>query len=199
MPQPLFNSAKNILPSDGEAFLFKNFFSLAESDRYLALLSEEIEWKQEPIKIYGKEVLQPRLTAFYGDTDKEYRYSGTTMQPHQWTNSLLEIREKVEALAGVKFTSALLNFYRDGKDSMGWHRDNEKVLGISPVIGSVSFGAARIFQFRNYKQRNMVIPVELTHGSFLLMKGETQHHWQHQLPKMKTFGGRINITFRIIN
>lgn len=149
--------------------------------------------------MFGKEILQPRLTALYGDADKKYSYSGITMQPQQWTKSLLEIKDKIEQVAGVTFTTALLNFYRDGKDSMGWHRDNEKVLGINPVIGSVSFGAARTFQFRNYKEKKITQSIELTHGSFLMMKGETQHHWEHQLPKTnKQLAGRINITFRVI-
>lgn len=199
MQQALFNTDENILPCQGEAIFYPGFFLSAESDHYLTILREEIKWKQEPIKIYGKEVMQPRLTAWYGDVDKKYSYSGITMQPQQWTQSLMEIKEKIEKAAGVHFTSALLNFYRDGKDSVGWHRDNEKQLGINPVIGSVSFGATRTFQFRNFKEKNIVRPVDLTHGSFLLMKGETQHYWEHQLPKTnKKTGSRINITFRII-
>lgn len=199
MQQFLFHRFENILPSKGEAILYPQFFSLAASDHYLKLLTDEIEWKQEPIKIFGKEMMQPRLTALYGDADKKYSYSGITMQPQLWIKSLTEIKEKIETVAGVKFTTALLNFYRNGKDSMGWHRDNEKELGVNPVIGSVSFGAARTFQFRNYKEKNNVQSIELTHGSFLLMKGETQHHWEHQLPKMqKQIDKRINLTFRLI-
>jgi alkylated DNA repair dioxygenase AlkB len=199
MQQSLFNTDENILPFRGDAVFYPHFFSIPESDRYLTLLKDEIIWKQEPIKIYGKELMQPRLTAWYGDTGKKYSYSGITMQPKQWTNSLLQIKEKIETISGVSFTGALLNFYRDGKDSMGWHRDNEIELGINPVIGSVSFGANRTFQFRNYKEKATVRSIDLTHGSFLLMKGETQHHWEHQLPKThKDIGSRINITFRVI-
>jgi alkylated DNA repair dioxygenase AlkB len=189
---------KNILPFLGKVVFYHGFFSSAESDHYLSLLQDEIKWKQEPIKIYGKEMMQPRLTAWYGDVDKKYSYSGITMEPRQWTDSLLGIKKMIETVAAVKFTGALLNFYRDGKDSMGWHRDNEKELGVNPVIGSVSFGATRTFQFRNYKEKNPLISIELTHGSFLLMKGETQHHWEHRLPKTsKKIGCRINITFRV--
>jgi alkylated DNA repair dioxygenase AlkB len=159
----------------------------------------EIKWKQEPIKIFGKEIMQPRLTAFYGDAEKVYSYSGIIMKPHAWTNELLEIKTKIETVAQVKFTSALLNFYRNEKDSMGWHRDNEKDLGNNPVIGSVSFGATRIFQLRDYKSRSITKSVELTNGSFLFMRGETQHVWEHQLPKTsRQLGERINITFRKI-
>ncbi|MEO7766884.1 MAG: alpha-ketoglutarate-dependent dioxygenase AlkB, partial [Ferruginibacter sp.] len=143
--------------------------------------------------------MQPRLTAWLGDTTRAYSYSGITMQPQNWTKSLLEIKARIELEAGVCFTNALLNYYRDGKDSMGWHRDNEQQLGANPVIGSVSFGAARAFQFRNYKDKHIVRSISLTHGSFLLMKSETQHYWEHSLPKSKkTMEKRINLTFRII-
>lgn len=199
MQQSLFNQPENILPSKGEAILYAQFFSAEESDVYLTQLTNNINWKQEPIKIFGRTVMQPRLTALCGDTDKKYSYSGITMQPMQWTEQLLKIKAKIETIAGVKFTTALLNFYRHGNDSMGWHRDNEKELGRNPVIGSVSFGAARKFQFRNYADKKIVKNIELTHGSFLLMQGETQHHWEHQLPKTaQTILPRINITFRVI-
>jgi len=199
MQQFSSNTEENLLPCNGEALFYPGFFSPSESDHYLIRMQEEIEWKQETIKLYGKELLQPRLTAFCGDTGKKYSYSGITMRPRKWTDSLLEIKRRIEMVAGVQFTSALLNFYRDGKDSMGWHRDNEKELGVNPVIGSVSFGATRTFQFRNYKEKKVAGSIELTHGSLLLMKGETQRHWEHQLPKMnKEIGKRINITFRVI-
>jgi len=143
--------------------------------------------------------MQPRLTAWYGDPGKAYSYSGITMQPHNWTKALLEIKQRIEAVAGASFNSALLNLYRDGKDSMGWHRDNEKELGINPVIGSVSFGAARTFVLRHYTDKKLKQSIELTHGSFLLMRGRTQHCWEHSLPKRITSTGeRINITFRRI-
>ena len=179
---------------------YPQFFSAQECDLYINKLKEEIKWKQEPIKMFGKEVMQPRLTAFYGDQEKSYRYSGMTMVPHEWTDNLLLIKNKIEKIAQVHFTSALLNLYRNGKDSMGWHRDDEKELGINPVIGSVSFGEARIFQLRNYNDKKMIEKVELTNGSFLLMRGETQHYWEHQIAKTKSeIGERINITFRVIH
>ena len=199
MQQILFETDKNLLPFGGEVLLFQNFFSKKECDKYLNHLVNEIKWKQEPIKIFGKEVMQPRLTAFYGDTDRAYSYSGITMQPHEWTNELLEIKTEIETIAQTKFTSALLNLYRNEKDNMGWHRDNEKVLGANPVIGSVSFGSSRVFQLRNYKDKTIIKSIELNNGSFLLMRGETQHNWQHQLRKTnKPAGIRINITFRVV-
>jgi alkylated DNA repair dioxygenase AlkB len=189
----------NLLPSEGEVIFYPQFFSTQESDHYFAVLEQSIEWKQEPIKIFGRTLMQPRLTALYGEPDKAYSYSGIRMHPLEWTNALLKIKEKIETKSGVVFTTALLNYYRDGKDSMGWHRDNEKSLGINPVIGSLSFGSTRTFQFRKYSDKNVIRSVELTHGSFLLMKGATQHFWEHQLPKTnKQTKARINITFRVI-
>lgn len=189
----------NLLPKDGITRFFPGFFKEQESDHYFDILSKEISWKQEPVIIFGKQIMQPRLTAWYGDEGKSYRYSGITMQPRRWTNTLLEIKERIETIAAVSFNSALLNQYRDGKDSMGWHRDNEKELGTNPVIGSVSFGAGRKFMLKHYQDRSLTRSVELLHGSFLLMYGKTQHCWMHSIPKTtKPLGPRINITFRVI-
>lgn len=188
-----------MLPFDGEVFLNENIFSSGESDKYFELLKNNIAWKQEEIIMFGKKVMQPRLTALYGDANKVYRYSGITMHPLPWTTALKEIKAKVEEISGQSFSTALLNYYRTGQDSMGWHRDNEKELGVNPVIASVSFGAERIFQFRHYKDKATVLSVWLTHGSLLLMQGVTQHCWYHQLPKTKIdMAERINITFRQI-
>jgi len=199
MQQYLFTSGNNILPFNGEALLFPHAFIQKDADNYYNALLNEIQWKHEAIKMFGKKVMQPRLTAWYGDEGKSYSYSGITMQPFSWTDNLLQIKTAIENIAGVHFTSALLNYYRNGSDSMGRHRDNEKELGINPVIGSVSFGAVRKFQLRYYADKTIVRNIHLTHGSFLLMRGETQHYWEHQLPKVKgQAGGRINITFRVI-
>lgn len=199
MQSTLFNTGDNLLPFEGEVYFYPQFFSQAASDQYFDLLQHQVQWKQEPIKIFGKQVMQPRLTAWCGVADKPYSYSGITMQPQPWTESLLQIKTAIEKEARVNFTNALLNYYRDGKDSMGWHRDNEQELGINPVIGSVSFGASRIFRLRHYKTKKIMKSIELTHGSFLLMMGATQHYWEHQVPKTnKPIGGRINLTFRIL-
>lgn len=189
----------NLLPVDGEAVLYPALFTHEESGRYLQLLQETINWKQEPVVLFGKTVMQPRLTAWYGDEGKAYSYSGITMQPQPWTDALLAIKARVESVAGHHFNSALMNFYRNGQDSMGWHRDNESSLGLNPVIGSVSFGAEREFQFRHYMNRSLKRSLLLTHGSVLIMAGATQHFWQHALPKTaKPLSARINITFRKI-
>lgn len=193
------DSLLNILPKDGEVNSFPDIFTKEESDLYFHDLIHEISWKQEPITIYGRTVMQPRLTAWYGDPGKVYSYSGITLQPREWTPVLLKIKKRIETISPVVFNSALLNLYRDQHDSMGWHRDNEKELGINPVIGSVSFGATRTFQFRHYTDKCLRQSIELTHGSFLLMHGKTQHHWEHSLPKRaREMGTRVNVTFRVI-
>ena len=199
MQHSLFGNNNNLLPYKGEAYLYPGFFTKEECGHFFKNLHDNIDWKQEPIKIFGKEIMQPRLTAWYGNSDKPYTYSGITMHPVLWTPALLAIKRKIEVVAQVEFTSALLNLYRDGKDSMGWHRDNENELGINPVIASVSFGASRIFKLRLYENKGISKSMELGDGSFLLMQGETQHYWEHHIPKTdKPVGERINITFRVI-
>jgi alkylated DNA repair dioxygenase AlkB len=189
----------NILPKDGEVKLFTNFFSIAESDYYFQHFLHHTNWTQEPIFIFGKKIMQPRLTAWYGDQDKKFGYSGIVMQNNPWTSELKAIKEKIEAVAQAKFTGALLNQYRSGADSMGWHRDNEAELGKNPIIASVSFGATRVFQFRHYENKKLKTSVELTHGSLLLMQKETQHYWEHAINKTaKPTGTRINLTFRTL-
>jgi alkylated DNA repair dioxygenase AlkB len=191
-------TGNNILPKDGEVLFFPNFFNKAESDRLFKSLIDNILWQQDQIKFYGKMIDLPRLTAWYGDNDKPYTYSGIPMKPHSWTPDLLEIKNKIEKEAKVNFTSVLLNLYRDGKDSVAWHCDDEPELGSNPVIGSVSFGATRTFKFRHLQDKT-VVKVELTHGSFVLMQGETQHKWEHEIPKTsKILTPRVNLTFRVI-
>jgi alkylated DNA repair dioxygenase AlkB len=143
---------------------------------------------------------QPRLTAFYGDVQKPYSYSGIVMTPVEWNEELLFIKEKIETAINIHFTSVLLNFYRDGKDSMGWHADDEKELGENPVIASVSFGETRVFQMKHRKRKDVTKRnIPLTNGSLLLMQGTTQHFWLHQIPKTtKQLSPRINLTFRVI-
>lgn len=190
---------KNLLPSQGEVYLYPGLFNEGESTVLYKFLAERINWKQEPVIIAGREIMQPRLTAWYGDEKKAYSYSGITMHPNCWTDELLDIKQRIEAIAEHEFTSALLNFYRDGNDSVGWHRDNEKELGLNPVIGSVSFGAPRIFCLKHTNDKRLQEKILLTNGSFLLMKGATQHNWRHSIPKdPKVTQGRINITFRTI-
>lgn len=199
MQQQTFLEPTNLLQRDGEVLLFPHFFPEALSARYFSALQNDIQWKHEPITIFGKSVMQPRLTAWYGDAGKEIRYSGITMIPRGWTTELLEIKKAIEPLAGVSFTSVLLNQYRNGQDSVGWHRDNEKELGPQPVIGSVSFGESRKFVFRHRDDHSQKVTVILDHGSFLLMRGDTQIHWDHAIPKSsRELDTRINLTFRVM-
>ena len=185
---------------DAELLYHPAFYDKTESDRIFKTLLETIEWKQDKIMMYGKELPLPRLSAWYGDNNKPYTYSGITLNPLPWTEELLQIKEKIEAEAKVKFSSVLLNRYRDGQDYVGWHTDAEKELGKNPVIGSVNFGATRKFQLRRIDDHKEKFEVELKHGTFLLMQGSTQHYWQHQVPKTATkIGERLNLTFRVIN
>jgi len=185
---------------DAELTLYEGFFNKTESDELYTSLLRDTRWQQDDITLYGKTHLTPRLTAWYGDMDKSYRVSGTKMNPHPWTPDLLLIKKRVEKEAGVVFTSVLLNLYRDGKDSVGWHRDNEKEFGENPVIASVSFGETRPFQLRHkFRKEVGKLEILLTHGSFLLMAGATQHFWEHQVPKTaRSISPRINLTFRVV-
>jgi alkylated DNA repair dioxygenase AlkB len=181
---------------DAEVYYAPHFFTRAESDLYLQRLTDEIDWQQEEIKMYGKQLPLPRLTAWYGD--KGYTYSGLYNAPQPWLRVLLKIKEKVEAASGNRYNSVLLNFYRNGQDSMGWHSDDEKSLGSG--IASVSFGGERGFAFRHRSRKDQpTVKLTLQHGSLLLMQGATQQHWQHQLPKTsRTISPRINLTFRTV-
>lgn len=203
---PLQQSQRITLPTGnnlppGEIIVVQNFFSELESDRFFTKLLSNLTWRQDPIRMFGKTFNQPRLTAWYGDENKSYRYSGITMNPDGWIPSLLSIKEQIERVAELNFNSVLANLYRDGQDYMSWHSDDERELGRNPLIASVSFGAARRFQFRHKSNKNFAkIETTLTHGSLLIMKGSTQHFWKHQIPKMsKVKTARINLTFRVVN
>lgn len=187
----------NLLSADGEVYYFPGFFAPKDADRYLAALAGQTPWKQEPIRLFGKLVMQPRLTALYGDADTGYGYSGIEMTALPWTPVMSELRAAVEAASAETFNVVLLNYYRSGQDSMGWHRDNEKELGPRPFIASISLGAPRRFLLRRYGTKSNQVEVLLEHGSLLVMKGNTQHYWEHSLPKTaRDPGGRINLTFR---
>ena len=180
---------------------FPEFFSRKKSLFFLSKLIDTIKWKQNIIKMYGKENPVPRLEAWYGDPGKSYAYSGIRMEPNPWTDELKEIKRSIEAEVEITFNSVLINYYRDGQDRVAWHSDDEKELGKNPVIGSVSFGAERTFKLRHkkYKENNLKQSIVLKNGSFLLMKGATQHHWMHEIPRTaKPIGSRINLTFRVI-
>jgi alkylated DNA repair dioxygenase AlkB len=185
--------------ADADVVWFPQFFSREESDDLFRRLYDEVEWRQDRMKIYGKEVDLPRKTAWYGDRQKSYTFSRIHLEPEPWTETLLEVKRRVEGVARVEFNSVLLNLYRDGRDSISWHSDAESELGENPVIGSVSFGGERRFMFRHRERQEKPAEVVLTHGSLLVMAGRTQHCWQHQIPKTsRRVEPRINLTFRVI-
>jgi alkylated DNA repair dioxygenase AlkB len=175
------------------------FIPSPDRDRLLVDLIGTTAWREDTFKIYGREVPVPRLIAWYGDPGREYGYSKIVMAPVPWTPALLDVKARVESAAGAGFNSVLLNYYRDGRDSVSWHSDDEPELGPAPVIGSVSFGATRKFQLRHRADRGRRYALDLTHGSLLVMRGPTQRCWQHQVPKTaRAVGPRVNLTFRTI-
>lgn len=172
----------------------------ADPDTILRELIEQIPWRTEVINLWGKDYQQPRLAAWFGDTEARYTYSGLSLNPLPWTDLLCGLRGRVEALAGAAFNSVLLNYYRDHRDGMGMHSDDEPELGRNPIIASLSLGEQRTFVMK-HKFRKELKPVQLPldHGSVLLMKGPTQHNWKHGINKLaRPCGPRVNLTFRRI-
>ncbi len=184
---------------DAEISYYSNFFDVEKSNELFSKLKSEIPWQLDHITVFGKSHPQPRLTSLFGNEGKPYGYSNIIMQPNPWSPLIMYIKNQIEEICQETFTTVLLNKYRDGKDSNGWHADNEKELGKNPIIVSVSFGAERIFQMKHNSIKNLKQNIVLEHGSLLLMKGTTQHFWKHQIPKTaKKINERINLTFRII-
>ncbi|MDR6967975.1 alkylated DNA repair dioxygenase AlkB [Flavobacterium arsenatis] len=184
---------------DAEIIYYPSFFDAVETENIFKELLDTIPWQQDEIKVYGKTHLQPRLTALFGNDGKSYSYSNITMQPYPWNILLQKIKFKIEEEVEANFSTVLLNLYRDGKDSNGWHADDEKELGQNPIIASVSFGAERYFHLKHKHINNLKQKILLESGSLLLMKGTTQHFWLHQILKTsKPISPRINLTFRTI-
>lgn len=166
----------------------------------LGELVSDTPWRQDTVTLWGKTHPQPRLTAWYGDRECAYRYSGIRLEPFVWTSRLSDLRDRAEQIAGVRFNSVLLNYYRDQRDSMGMHCDDEPELGAQPVIASISLGAERALVFK-HKHAPELKPatVVLESGSLLLMRGDTQANWKHGIMKTKRkIGPRVNLTFRKI-
>jgi len=202
MQSDLFKTSDSVIHQLGDASLteYPCLFSPQESDRHLKWLIDEIPWHQADITIAGKVIPIPRLQCWIGDF--AYTYSGISMQPLDWPQRMLPIKAKVEQATGYKFNTVLANYYRDGHDSVAWHSDDEPELGANPIVASVSFGAARLFEMKP-KNRTDIAKQRLTlqHGSVLLMDENVQTNWQHQVPKSRSITSpRINLTFRrIIN
>jgi alkylated DNA repair dioxygenase AlkB len=195
----LFTSAGTLQPipiEDGELALLAPLPFPISSTVILARLFDETPWRHETVVVYGKRHLQPRLTAWYGEAS--YTYSGLTLQPLPMTPLLADLRAAVEAATGHRYNSVLLNYYRDGADSMGMHSDDEPELGPQPVIASLSFGATRRFVLR-HKRTGRTVKLDLPDASLLLMCGDLQRHWLHGINKTtKALDPRVNLTFRYI-
>lgn len=189
---------------DPEAFSYhESFLGRDEADEALATLWSDLEWRQQAITLFGRRVMQPRLVAWYGDPGARYAYSGLALEPLAWHPLLEEFRARLESFVGRPFNSVLANAYRDGRDSMGWHRDDERELGPEPTIASLSLGAERRFLWRAVRRQgegpSRSEGMALAHGSLLIMKGRSQADYQHALPKTRRpCGLRINLTYRNI-
>ncbi|MEM8949156.1 MAG: alpha-ketoglutarate-dependent dioxygenase AlkB [Pseudomonadota bacterium] len=186
----------NLLPRDGEAWLIDDALSKEHADSCFSDLLESVDWQQEHAVLFGRQIPIPRLTAWYGAHG--YAYSGIRHEPVPLTSTLKALTSTIEDITGARFNSVLINLYRDGQDSMGWHSDDEPVLGPEPEIASLSLGALRRFHFK-HKTSAERVALDLAHGSCLIMRGCCQACWRHQLPKTrKRIGPRINLTFRTI-
>jgi alkylated DNA repair dioxygenase AlkB len=175
---------------------FPRLLTQEQSDWAYRYLTEKINWTQDRYNFSGREVKAPRLTALYGDCD--YSYSGQKKIARPWTEPLLRLKAIAEEHADVSFNALLLNWYRNGQDSVSWHADDEPELGQNPVIGSFSFGATREFKLKQI-ETGKVIKIPLHHGDYLVMAGQTQHYWLHTIAKTKKVDeGRVNLTFRKI-
>jgi len=182
--------------SPPETELREKFLPPAEADEYFQRLRSTLAWRQEAMRLGARRVHLPRLTAWYGEPEATYVYSGIRNVPLPWTQDLLELRARIEAFAGAEFNSVLCNLYRGGQDSMGWHSDDEREM--ASTIASLSLGAARTFQLRRKAPPADLVSMRLPSGSLLLMLGDTQRQWQHRVPKEAASGERINLTFRLV-
>ncbi len=198
--QTLFNLPNtNLLPCDGELYYDAHFLEHSVAQTLFDTLSNQINWQQYHIKMFGKMLPQPRLTAWYGDNEISYSYSNLHLKALPFTPALEQLRTKLQTSLNMPLNSALLNLYRDKNDSMGWHADDEKELGLNPSIASLSVGSTRKFMIKHKTKPHLKLTLPLAHGSLLIMKGSMQHHWLHAIPKSsQDCGPRINLTYRQI-
>lgn len=185
---------------DADVSILRDLDTHAQHAEIFESLLRDTKWQQREMNIYGKKILQPRLTAWYGDSGRTYMYSGIRNTPLPWNDLLREIKRRIEDCTDLRFNSVLLNYYRDNSDSMGYHSDDERELGPEPSIASFSLGDTRTFLFKHKTKKELeVVPVLLNEGSVLLMKGRTQRFWKHAINREKRHcGPRINLTFRRI-
>ncbi|MCH2190545.1 MAG: alpha-ketoglutarate-dependent dioxygenase AlkB [Gammaproteobacteria bacterium] len=171
-------------------------FSCEMSQKWFVDLLNKTPWKQDEVVVYGKRHLAPRLSCWMGESWMTYTYSKNKMRPRAWGELPWKIKTHVEGMTGETFNSVLINYYRNGQDSNGWHADDEIELGPQPTIASLSLGASRDFYLRNKHDHKDKLKLSLKAGSLLMMRGTTQDHWQHSVPKRASAGPRINLTFR---
>lgn len=192
------SSSERIDLPDAHLTYWSQFLGALASERLFADLLATLAWQQEHITLFGKTHKVPRLQVWMGDPQARYQYSGLALLPQPWSPAVLTIKQEIERCCCQHFNAVLINLYRDGRDSNGWHSDDEPELGKNPVVASLSLGATRRFRLRHkYRKDQALYSVDLTSGSLLLMGGTTQHYWQHCLTKTaKPVGSRINLTFR---
>ncbi|HTB72365.1 MAG TPA: alpha-ketoglutarate-dependent dioxygenase AlkB [Polyangiaceae bacterium] len=193
----LLGPGQTLLELGGLVRYEPGWLARADADALLQDLRSGVDWKQGVITMFGRELPEPRLTAWFGEAD--YTYSGRTLRAAPWPDSLAALRARVEGASGARFNAALLNLYRDGRDSMGLHSDDEPELGPNPTIASVSLGAERRFVLVPKKKaaRQKTLEVPLGHGSLVVMAGACQHNYRHGVPRQPgSAGERINLTFR---
>ncbi len=184
---------------DGEILWVKHYYSPDQASELFSKLYQQVPWKQDGIRIAGKVTPLPRLQAWFADPGIHYGYSGIAMEPLPWLDCLINIKQDLEAYSGSHFNSVLANLYRDQNDSVSWHADDEAELGANPTIASLSLGATREFQLKHRLHPGKKLKIPMQSGDLMIMKGEIQHHWLHQIPKCKTpTEARINLTFRRI-
>ena len=200
IPLPLPADGRNEALPGASLGYRPTWLAVAEADALLAELQSLLPWSVHRIRLFGRSVDSPRLSAWIGDADAVYRYSGTDFTPHPWTAALSGLRLRLQDELDTRFNSVLANLYRDGRDAMGWHSDDEPELGRRPVIASVSLGGARRFLLKHKQDATLRAVYELPHGSLLVMSGDTQRHYRHALPRTaKPVAPRINLTFRWID
>ena len=189
----------SLIDTDGDCVLHEGFLARACADDFFERIRERAVWRRPKLRMFGRTLRAPRLAAWHGDAGARYAYSGALHLPRPWFGELRELRARIEAHTGARFNSVLLNYYRDGEDALGWHSDDEPELAPGAPIASLSLGAPRRFLLRHKRRKDLACAVELRPGALLVMRGETQTHWRHALPRTKRpVGPRINLTFRRI-
>ncbi len=193
------HTGESIDLQDAELYYVPAFYPTVESQALLQHFLSTVPWAQETLNFGGKKTLVPRLQAWYGDSTSIYGYSGLRLTPLPWTAALTEIKTRIENSFDMKFNSVLMNYYRNGQDSVAWHSDKESALGRDPLIASLSLGMERTFELKRRDGKSRKVRIELGDGSLLLMGKGLQQHWSHQIPKEPWITQpRINLTFRFI-